>query len=264
MRLICPNCGAQYEVDAAMIPAAGRDVQCSNCSTTWFQHPQSDPAPAPQTSDPEDEASLPPPPVRARETPPEVLAIIREEAEREAKLRQAEALETQEEMTLEDPDDPVTRGRIAREQIADLVRPDRETAPDPVDTPDPDPEPMPDDGVEPAGTRTRRGLLPDIEEINSTLKPDEDDSILIDGVPMTPEAVAVRSDRRGRRFGFFTVLLIAVAVALAYAFAPEIAARVPQAAPYLDAFVVWVNALREQINLGIDGLSAQMSALTAS
>lgn len=40
MRLICPNCDAQYEVDAALIPAAGRDVQCSNCGTTWFQEPQ--------------------------------------------------------------------------------------------------------------------------------------------------------------------------------------------------------------------------------
>ncbi len=37
MRLICPNCDAQYEVDAAMIPASGRDVQCSNCGKTWFQ-----------------------------------------------------------------------------------------------------------------------------------------------------------------------------------------------------------------------------------
>ncbi len=40
MRLICPNCDAQYEVDATLIPAAGRDVQCSNCGTTWFQEAQ--------------------------------------------------------------------------------------------------------------------------------------------------------------------------------------------------------------------------------
>ena len=40
MRLICPNCDAQYEVDAAMIPASGRDVQCSNCGRTWFQEAQ--------------------------------------------------------------------------------------------------------------------------------------------------------------------------------------------------------------------------------
>ena len=36
-RLIkCPNCNAQYEVPNDIIPATGRDVQCSNCSKTWF------------------------------------------------------------------------------------------------------------------------------------------------------------------------------------------------------------------------------------
>ena len=38
MRLICPNCDAQYEVPDDVMPAAGRDVQCSNCGQTWFQH----------------------------------------------------------------------------------------------------------------------------------------------------------------------------------------------------------------------------------
>lgn len=37
MRLICPSCGAQYEVDESVIPDAGRDVQCSNCGHAWFQ-----------------------------------------------------------------------------------------------------------------------------------------------------------------------------------------------------------------------------------
>ena len=37
MRLVCPNCGAQYEVDDAVIPPNGRDVQCSNCAHSWFQ-----------------------------------------------------------------------------------------------------------------------------------------------------------------------------------------------------------------------------------
>ncbi len=48
MRLMCPNCEAQYEVSDSVIPLHGRDVQCSNCGQTWFQtHPQSEPeAPA--------------------------------------------------------------------------------------------------------------------------------------------------------------------------------------------------------------------------
>ena len=44
MRLTCPNCSARYEVDDGMIPPEGRDVQCSNCSTTWFQPGRRTPA----------------------------------------------------------------------------------------------------------------------------------------------------------------------------------------------------------------------------
>lgn len=52
MRLICPNCGAQYEVPDDVIPAEGRDVQCSNCGDTWFQaHPDAA-QPEEQTADP--------------------------------------------------------------------------------------------------------------------------------------------------------------------------------------------------------------------
>ncbi|NBR91243.1 MAG: hypothetical protein EBS68_15290, partial [Rhodobacteraceae bacterium] len=29
MRIICPNCGAQYEVPNDVVPETGRDVQCS-------------------------------------------------------------------------------------------------------------------------------------------------------------------------------------------------------------------------------------------
>lgn len=39
MRLVCPNCSAQYEIDASVIPDEGRDVQCSNCGHTWFELP---------------------------------------------------------------------------------------------------------------------------------------------------------------------------------------------------------------------------------
>lgn len=55
MRLVCPNCDAQYEVDDSVIPVSGRDVQCSNCDHTWFQRPQPvlAPTPMPASSEPE-------------------------------------------------------------------------------------------------------------------------------------------------------------------------------------------------------------------
>ena len=55
MRLTCPNCAAQYEVDDRVIPAAGRDVQCSNCGQAWFQPPPG----AEFAEAPEPEADLP-------------------------------------------------------------------------------------------------------------------------------------------------------------------------------------------------------------
>lgn len=43
MRLMCPNCDAEYSVDDAAIPPSGRDVQCSNCGHAWFQlHPDAE------------------------------------------------------------------------------------------------------------------------------------------------------------------------------------------------------------------------------
>ena len=41
MLIKCPNCNAQYEVPNDIIPAAGRNVQCSSCSKTWFVTGQS-------------------------------------------------------------------------------------------------------------------------------------------------------------------------------------------------------------------------------
>jgi predicted Zn finger-like uncharacterized protein len=37
MRLVCPNCVAQYEIADGAIPDTGRDVQCANCNHIWFQ-----------------------------------------------------------------------------------------------------------------------------------------------------------------------------------------------------------------------------------
>lgn len=37
MRIVCPRCVAQYEVDESAIPEEGREVQCANCENIWFQ-----------------------------------------------------------------------------------------------------------------------------------------------------------------------------------------------------------------------------------
>lgn len=60
MRLVCPNCGAQYEVDDRVIPDSGRDVQCSSCGHAWYQMPAhveaaEDPAPTEAFAEADDE-----------------------------------------------------------------------------------------------------------------------------------------------------------------------------------------------------------------
>lgn len=59
MRLTCPSCASEYEVDAAAIGDSGRMVRCANCEAEWFQAPAAaapppapDPIPQPEPSAP--------------------------------------------------------------------------------------------------------------------------------------------------------------------------------------------------------------------
>jgi predicted Zn finger-like uncharacterized protein len=58
MRLVCPNCGAQYEVDDKVIPDSGRDVQCSACGHAWYQRPAGQPDDDDLAADPPLEAPV--------------------------------------------------------------------------------------------------------------------------------------------------------------------------------------------------------------
>ncbi|WP_303729877.1 zinc-ribbon domain-containing protein [Paracoccus solventivorans] len=81
MRLICPRCGAQYEIDAAAIPAAGREVECSACDHVWRAWPVSEPA---EPFDPTARPRL------SRPLSESVIEILRQEAARELEVRAVE------------------------------------------------------------------------------------------------------------------------------------------------------------------------------
>lgn len=392
MRLICPNCSAQYEVDDSVVPEAGRDVQCSACGHTWFQpsrsmleaaaeaaaeaaespqnwdvpEPAADAAPAmapdamaaafEEPAEVEDLSHAPafgpeaelegwgeawndpdlapegePEPARAPrydEAPPEpeaaphdndltsaiaalmsdtppasaapelaedlapapaagtvprrplddsLLAVLREEAEREAAARRAEgsAIETQEEMNLEPDLAAAAASRAAAKLAAQPVAPAqpaptvaaaRRTALDFSDLNNDDiweddaervadlteGEDEPHRGVLAHGA-ARRQMLPDIEEINSSLRASADragEAAALD----TPQHRAQR--RSGFRLGFLTVLGFAVLTTLLYAFAPRIGATVPALAPLLEGYVASVNEgriwLDDQLRAVID------------
>ena len=284
MRLICPNCDAQYEVDDSAIPPAGRDVQCSSCGHAWFQR-QADPdraadpdlAPRAASTDPEAPASgwidpdgaaeddtltdeqpssgpvLPEDNTgpRRRGLDDSVLAVLREEAARETAVRRAEApppMEVQTDLGLAPPPPPPPTVPpsvlAARERFADLSAPPEELAPED------------DIAVRPA---SRRELLPDIEEINSTLRASSEPR------GDTAEAGTGASgdaERRGFRAGFVLIILIAVLMWSAYAMAPRIVAAVPAAETAVQAYVAAVDRARLAVDAALQSASRSLRSLS--
>ena len=281
MRLICPNCGAQYEVPDDVIPEAGRDVQCSNCGTTWFElpgaseraedegvfaEPTEEIVPDTAPEQPEVEAEAPEEPdapleddyedelddiaLRAqqetsdfddedddlmmaapvqrprRSLDPEIASILREEAERETEKRKREtesAFESQPDLGL-DASPVDNRAEEAARRMSRLRG---------------EPEPVAD--------IPRKERLPDIEEINSTLRSnsERDDTILID----TPVAAA-KANRSGFRTGFFGMCITAGIAAATYIFAGDIGEMIPPTDAPLAGYTAWVDGLR----IKLDGL----------
>jgi predicted Zn finger-like uncharacterized protein len=282
MRLTCPTCGACYEVADSMIPAEGRDVQCSNCGTTWFQPglrsdrklpmaaatpapppvtepappppppvapapepepapepapepepapdpaPEQEPAPEPQL-EPKTEAAPPTAPQRI-EIDPAILAILRAEAEREARLRRGEpdpadvlavVPVAQDKAASQDQDHPVATGGVSDALSARQVVDD-----DPVATP---------------------GLLPDIDQINASLRDTGDrsdteaDASDIDTLDKAPRR------RKGARLGFVLALAITAGAVALYAKADLVGASVPTLAPALEVYAQAVDAARVRL-----------------
>lgn len=257
MRLICPNCDAQYEVDDSAIPESGRDVQCSNCGHGWFHmrevaldYPSlgTGPRQAPaQPDDDADDAPLPPPETVApiqRKLDESVLSILREEADRELAARKAEAaagLEMQGDLGLPPPVSPMVGSSAATPMTATgrrIVARQGEAAP-------------------PPRTRSRRDLLPDIEEINSTLRPNEAAASLED-----TDGPAQDRSATGFRSGFLFVLVVTGLALAVYVMAPEITARVPDAADALAAYVIAVDDLRVMLDGLIQRGTEALNGLT--
>lgn len=228
MRLICPNCDAQYEVPDNVIPSEGRDVQCSDCGNTWFQEPGGAPASEPAFERPA--------------VPPEVSSILQEEAELERAARQDE-----------EPPEPV------EEPVADLSEPEPEeeevrhpfVGPDPGET-DQDRRAREArermarmrsvaeaDPFEAAGDSRKAGL-PDVDELNLSLHAEGVSAYAGETLDV---AMLRRKERRaaGFRNGFALVIFACLIGLAVYTQFENIGRVFPGAKPYLDAFVAWVN-----------------------
>jgi predicted Zn finger-like uncharacterized protein len=40
MIITCPNCEKKFQIDPALVPEKGRDLQCGSCNHAWFYEPE--------------------------------------------------------------------------------------------------------------------------------------------------------------------------------------------------------------------------------
>jgi predicted Zn finger-like uncharacterized protein len=313
MRLVCPNCDAQYELAEGAISEEGRDVQCSNCGHTWFQLPPEIEAereaeeearvakavptvrrvaPLPVVHEPsartsnknplgayvkasrplighdadkptDDEkqtaaaaasaklaeasarksaaaaerqshaaandgiASSQPPVAPRRPLDDSLKAVLREEAERESAVRRSQTprpLETQTDLGLQDTAGAAGAAKAVRDRLARLQG--EEPAQDTSDKP-----------------TARRDLLPDIEEINSTLRASSENRRRGE-TEVSGKDHGATAPNTGFRSGFSLMLLIAVVLVAAYVAAPKIVAQFPASEGAMTSYVAWVDAAR--------------------
>lgn len=165
--------------------------------------------------------------------------VLQEEAEREVRVRksESEALESQPDLGLSPAASLAGTAAEARDRVV-RVRGDEDD--------------LDEDGL--TTRAARRELLPDIEEINSTLRATSergDEAAARDA----PEALAARN-RSGFRRGFsLAVLISALAVAL-YLLAPVIAETVPALEPALAAYVTAMDSARAWLDETMKSLTA--------
>lgn len=290
MRLICPNCGAQYEIPDDVIPDSGRDVQCSNCSHTWletpgaserreseveeapedivsdapyeFQEPaevEEEPVASDSTAqesadvryenqddyeyEDELESDEQSPRIRRRSLDPSIAEILQEEAAREKAQRDAEnsPLESQPDLGLRvqaafvppaaPPSPEEQRGEEARRRMARLRG---EAVPPPS-----------------APHSHRSELLPDIEEINSTLRSTAERTNTGSYEEETP-----RARKGGFGTGFILVILLGAIAAGLYVFHAEVSEYIPALTEHLTRYVEFVDGLRIWLDTQVQSLVA--------
>ena len=188
-------------------------------------------------------------PVPSSQLDDEMLAILREEAERETRARRAEGtadLEVQPDLGLTEGQTGARRAQSAAwERAPEAAGADLSGGMAPGAT---GPEHVADlsDEGEDARRGHRRELLPDIETINSTLRAT---TVRTDDGDTPSEEPELRArERGGFRLGFSISLIAAVILLALYVLAPSLAAQVPALSPALTAYVSAVNEARMWID----------------
>ncbi len=245
MRLICPNCDAQYDIADDVIPDGGRDVQCSSCAHTWFQTDK--PRVAGRSPDQTKPSGAPSQPEAPKRQPLQssIADILREEAGREhdvpAPTADAKAPPAKDEGGA-DPDE--TRKRIAQMTEANSGSPAAIAA---AAT-----------GAVATGANLR--TVPGIDEINASLRARAEAS---DTSGLTEDEKHEVVKRRGFRRGFFFVLLILAILIGPYFFVDEIVSYLPQLEGAMTSYVEVVNQIRVWLDAQVQMIQGMIADFTA-
>lgn len=209
----------------------------------------------------EDEEGAPAPtaiPMR-RELDPMVREVLRQEAQFEADRRakdDGEALESQPELGLDQP----VRKRIIPADIPSL----REKEAQEASEAEAEGEETPEMDVEQdTAHRSRRDLLPDVEDINSTLRTREAPKVRSVRTPgeLMEDPEEVR--QRGFRSGFFLTLIFALLLAMFYVKAGALSASMPATAPVLRTYVEAVDGARNWLDTKARGVAGWLDSFSS-
>ena len=95
MRLVCPNCKANYEIPRDAVPISGREVKCDSCGHSWFQtrikknNEEKFIEPESKNAE-EDIVEIESAASHQKKIDPSVIKILKEEAKREIEARDRE------------------------------------------------------------------------------------------------------------------------------------------------------------------------------
>ena len=109
--------------------------------------------------------------------------------------------------------------------------------------------PVPEDAAPDSGRASRRDLLPDIEQINSTLRASTERRRPGGSDLRLPDQPEMRA--RSFRTGFLSMVALAGVGLALYVFAPRITETVPALGPALDGYVAMVDRGRAAVDRGV-------------
>lgn len=300
MRLVCPNCGAVYEVPEDNIPVSGRDVQCSACEQKWFfERPIEEEITGPDSAQDDSTGASDNPDSQSMQgahtdetvvvhsafnatekrnpTPPHVSAVLKEEAAREAAARAAEMQQTK---TEDEPADILgdLETFLKDEALEDLSA--KETG---VQDQDAEPKDHATSAYQEPQLKEESRLTQDLQElegiyIQATKEGGLSKSSLLPEIEKVNSSLgqqtfedmpafngnlnASHDVSKAGQYGFLLGISLVVLAFMIYLYAEPIAGRFSVVDPYLFAYTTYVDGLRFSIDAGVNFIAQWMDTKT--